>query len=74
MSEGDTERSETLVDPDDFEEEPITMECPECGLSGDVPGVWEGLRIECKDCGERFTVRPADTGAADSTKGAEDVE
>lgn len=60
-SSSGTEQDETIVDPEEFDEPPITMECTECGLSGDVPGTWEGLRIECKDCGERFTVRPADS-------------
>lgn len=52
-----TDQDETIVDPEEFDEAPITMECPECGLTGDVPGTWEGLRIECKDCDERITVR-----------------
>lgn len=46
---------EIILDPDDFDVT-IRMVCPECGLSGDVPAEWEGLTIECKDCGERFTV------------------
>ena len=55
------QRAEEIVDPDEYDEEPITMECPECGLTGDVPGVWEGLQIECKECAERFIVSSVGT-------------
>ncbi|WP_256394131.1 hypothetical protein [Natronoarchaeum rubrum] len=58
---GGAEQNETIVDPENFDET-IRMECPECGLSGDVPDEWKGLQIECKECDERFTVRPTEPG------------
>lgn len=57
--------SDRYVDPEEFDDPPITMECPECGLSGDVPGAWDGLRIECKDCGERFAIDSVGTDTDD---------
>lgn len=57
---GGVGRDETVVDPDDYDET-IRSECPDCGQSGDVPAEWEGLIIECKECGERMTVGETDT-------------
>lgn len=34
------------------------MECPECGLNGEVPGWWEGMDVECKKCENVFEAMP----------------
>lgn len=61
-----TEQNE-IIDPENFDAT-IQMECPECGLSGDVPAEWKGLQIECKECDERFTVRSTETDNGQSDK------
>lgn len=62
-------REEIIIDPDEFDET-IRSVCPDCGTSGDVPSEWDGRTIECKDCGERFTVGEGHT--ADAETGQQD--
>jgi hypothetical protein len=51
---------EELDDAGAFTPDPITIQCPACGLVGEVPGAWTGLKISCKDCGERSVVSRED--------------
>ncbi len=36
-------------------ENPIDIECPECGESGAVPEWWLGFETECRNCDHRWT-------------------
>lgn len=62
MSDLEPEESEqdvNILNLDKFDKT-LAVACPECGLSGNVPAEWEGRTAECRECGQRFTVRGGD--------------
>jgi hypothetical protein len=39
----------------------LTAECPTCARTGDVPDIYRGRRVRCRQCGTFFIVAPAST-------------